>query len=78
MTSRNRLSKLAFGLGWAAAVFFAFSSPAFANGGESRDVVAPYAYLTNVAIPPSSGPYTTHYLISSATGNNSTMVNVKC
>jgi len=77
MTGRINSSKFALGLISVGAIVFGWSSLASANGNENTDVVAPYAYLPGVAIPPATGPYTTHYHISSNTGLNTT-VNVKC
>jgi hypothetical protein len=58
-------------------------SSAWANGNESRDLVAPYGHF-NMAAGSASGPLTTHYLISN-TDNGSIItppatatVNVKC
>lgn len=50
--------------------------PAWANGNESTDLVAPYGHFP-LAIGPAPGPFTTHYLISNTSALAST-VNVKC
>lgn len=48
----------------------------WAGPNEARDLVAPYAHFA-VSVPPATGPFTTHYLISSTTSAGAT-VNVKC
>ncbi|MBI2883499.1 MAG: hypothetical protein HYY11_06290 [Candidatus Methylomirabilis oxyfera] len=58
-------------------------SPAWANGNESQDLVAPYGHFDMVA-GSASGPLTTHYLISNTDSGSfisppgSATVNVKC
>lgn len=56
-------------------------SPAWANGNEASDLVAPYGHF-DMAAGSASGPLTTHYLISntadSILGGTSATVNVKC
>lgn len=48
---------------------------ALANGGRAMDLVAPYAYFA-WAVPPATGPFTTHYLITAKSA--AITVNVKC
>ena len=48
----------------------------WAGPNEAGDLVAPYAHFA-VSVPPATGPFTTHYLVSSTTSSGAT-VNMKC
>lgn len=71
---RNLLCPLSLGL--IVGAMLSPLSPAWANGNEATDLVAPYGHL-DMAAGSATGPLTTHYLISNTVGTTST-VNVKC
>lgn len=64
-------------LGAAALIALLTCPPAWANGNEATDLVAPYGHFPWAA-GAATGPFTTHYLVSSTTGVVGTTVNVKC
>ncbi len=63
-------------LGGTALIVLLSCPQAWANNNEARDLVAPYGHFP-LATGAATGPFTTHYLISSTTGSGAT-VNVKC
>jgi hypothetical protein len=76
MKTFGRILKSVLPLGSVALLLLLSAPGAWANGNRALDLVAPYAYF-DWAVPPATGPYTTHYLITNPRPG-ATTVNVKC